>query len=177
MVLNATQLLKNLQPAVLPAGAPFGGSKPQAALESQSFDQLLSMAARGTVHSGRQVELGLEPTPPLSASQLERLASAADQAEAAGAKHALMLIDGRGFVLDVANRKLTAELSNASGAAVQGVDAALFVPNDHDALLGELLKPPGSGVIPSAVAKQIVAAQQKQSSQQNASSPKRAQAA
>src|SRR5436853_1681759 len=112
MPLNSAQLLKQLEPAVRPAIAPPGGVRPNAALESQSFDHLLSLASKGAIRSGRQIDVQCEVVPPLAASQLERLAAAADQAQASGAKHALMLIDGRGFVLDVHNRTLTAELSN-----------------------------------------------------------------
>src|SRR5687768_1214603 len=101
MVLSAAQLLRNLEPAIRPGGAgtltppPTRGTAP---LESQSFEQLLALAKSGGMASGRPVEFEFEVQPPLEAAQIDRLAQAADQAEAAGAKTALMLIDGRAFV-------------------------------------------------------------------------------
>jgi hypothetical protein len=126
-----------------------------AALETQSFDQLLSLASKGAVHSGRQIELAFEPLPPLESAQLERLAAAADQAQAAGAKRALMLIDGRGFVLDVASRTLIAELASDPAARLVNIDAAVFVANDDESIFDEALGPPVHSLIPPAVLKQI----------------------
>lgn len=129
MTMHSLQLLKQLEPAVRPAGPMSYGAKPQAALETQSFDQLLARARRGEIHSGRQIELAFEPAEPLHASQLERLAEAADQAESAGMSRALMVIDGRAFVLDVKNRTLSAEVPIGSENLVQQIDGAVFVGN------------------------------------------------
>jgi len=150
MSLNSAQLLKQLEPAVRPALAPASSARQNAALETQSFERLLSLASQGAIHSGRQIDVQCEAVPPLAASQLERLAAAADQAQAAGAKHALMLIDGRGFVLDVQNRALTAELSNDPASRLANIDAAMFVPGDDQARLDRVLGPPNSGVMPKA---------------------------
>jgi hypothetical protein len=158
MTIKSAQLLKRLDPAVRPNIAPArggaGGMRP--AFEAQSFDQLLSLASKGAVHSGRQIELGFDPSPPLDSSQLERLAAAADRAQAAGAKHALMMIDGRGFVLDVESRTLTSELSHDSTSSIVNIDAAVFVAADDEALSGDALSPP-SALMPQAVAKQLAA--------------------
>ena len=158
MSLNSAQLLKQLEPAVRPALAPASGARPNAALESQSFDRLLSLASKGAIHSGRQVSVQFDAVPPLAAAQLERLAAAADQAQAAGAKHALMLIDGRGFVLDVQTRTLTAELSNDPASRSANIDAAIFVPGADQGRLDDALGPPGSGMMPPSLAKQLQSA-------------------
>lgn len=155
MTVNASQLLKRLEPAVRPAAAPLERGSARHPLETQSFDQLLSLASRGALTSGRQVEVGFEARPPLEAAQLERLAAAADQAQAAGARNPLMLIDGRAFVMDVAQRRLTCEVSGASNPGVISVDAAFSVPSDGDARSLGAVGPPGPGVIPSSIAKQL----------------------
>jgi hypothetical protein len=152
---SSAQLLKQLEPAVRPGIAPAARSvRPGAPFEAQGFDQLLALAKQGQIHSGRQIETAFEPSPPLSAAQLERLASAADQAEAGGAKRALMLIDGRGFVMDVASRTLVSELNSDANAAVLDIDAAIHVPAELNASPGTL-KLPGDGFIPPSVFKQL----------------------
>ena len=128
MTAPSLQLLKRLEPAVRPGiSPPSFGVKAHAALETQSFDQLLAMARKGDIHSGRQIQLSFEPATPLQSSQLERLADAADQAESAGLARALMMIDGRAFVLDVKNRTLTTEIPIDSANLVQNLDGAVFV--------------------------------------------------
>src|SRR6267142_1940354 len=110
MAIDSTQLLKRLNPAVRPGMAGPSNSSAHKPIEQQSFDQLLRLASRGSICSGRQIEVGCELQPPLEAGQLERLASAADQAQAEGSSKALMLVDGRALILDVASRRIEAEL-------------------------------------------------------------------
>src|SRR5689334_13267949 len=100
MNVNASQLLKRLNPAVQPSFATSAASRGTTPIDQQSFEQLLASASGGGVISGRQVDVGCELQPPLEAEQLERLASAADQAEAAGSRRAVMVVDGRSLVVD-----------------------------------------------------------------------------
>lgn len=151
MAINSAQLLKLLEPAVRPGATRASTAPARAGFEHQSFDQMLAQVARGTVHSGRQIDVACDPAIPLEPSQLERMAVAADQAEAAGAKRALLLIDGRAFVLDVANRTLTTELSNDPATRLQNVDAAILVPGDDEALFGNLTPSSLSTIISSAI--------------------------
>lgn len=155
MTTNSAQLLRLLEPSVRPAfgqsGAMAGGGS--APLDQQSFAQLLGAASSGQIHSGRQIELACEPSPPLSASQMERLASAADVAEAAGARTAMMMIDGRGFVMDVQNRTITAEMSSSALARMAQVDLAMHVAADDESHFAGILPSPGSGVVPSSITK------------------------
>jgi hypothetical protein len=156
MVLSAAQLLKNLEPAIRPGAiTPPSSNRATAPLESQSFEQLLALAKSGQFSSGRPVELEFEVQPPLEPAQLDRLAQAADQAEAAGAKNALMLIDGRAFVLDVENRTLTAELSPAQANRMAMVDTAIVVEPDDSQDRGTIA-PPSAGILPSGIANQLV---------------------
>ena len=155
MSLHAAQLLKRLEPAIRPGSSPIPPTQPRGTIESQSFEQLLSLASQGAMPSGRQVDVAIDLNPPLDASQLERLAAAADQAEASGSTRALMLMDGRAFVVDLQSRSLVAELSASSQTSIQNVDAAIVVPGDEISTPGTM-SGPGAGVIPSAALQQIL---------------------
>jgi hypothetical protein len=126
--MNSIDLLRRLEPAVRPHAPPIAPQSP-GLFDAQPFEALLAQAFAGEMRSGRAVidhPSGLEP--PLERAQLERLALAADRAEAAGARRALMMIDGRALVLDVESRAIAAELSDRSPATVLSVDAAMLVP-------------------------------------------------
>ena len=153
MTVDSAHLLRRLEPAVRPAYAtPPPPQHPQPPLEGQSFDELLVRAQQGSVRSGRAVHWSggggaADPASPIDEQQLARLSAAADVAEAAGAKRALMLIDGRGVVLDVANRTLVAELADEGAVRAVKVDAAVNVPDpDHDSE-GPPATPPSPGLM------------------------------
>ena len=157
MALSAAQLLKGLEPAVRPIPlAPPHATSARATFESQSFGELLALAKSGGIDSGREVQLSFDAQPPLEQAQLDRLAQAADRAEAAGAQHALMMIDGRSFVLDVESRTLTAELSHASPVQAVNIDTVLFVEN-QDSSQGTVSLPlPSVGVMHSGIASKLI---------------------
>ncbi len=125
---DPTQLLRQLEPLVRPV--PHGASSPAAPLEGRSFEELLAQAQRGEVLSGRSVTVAFESTTALNEQQLARVSAAADLAEASGAQRALMLIDGRGLVLDVASRALSGELSG--GPPIIQTDTVVYVPGESD---------------------------------------------
>jgi len=158
MAIDPIQLLKKLEPAVRPASAPSTAGGPEAPLEQRSFDDLLSLVSTGSLHSGRPVTVagsaGLKES--LDGSQLDRLTAAADIAEAAGARQAVMLLDGRGLVLDVAARRLTAEVGPDPARPLMNIDAAVYVAGDDDEEdeLGSAAAPlPAAGLVPPAVAR------------------------
>jgi hypothetical protein len=155
MVLSAAQLLRNLEPAVRPGALVPPTVQPNVPLEAQSFDELLAQASKGKMASGRDVDVSFDAQPPLDSTQLKRLQKAADQAEAAGAKQALMMIDGRNFVLDVENRTLTAELSPRSPMQMVNIDTAIFVTDDDQTHGGVAIAPPSPGVLPPALSRQL----------------------
>ncbi len=111
-------LLRSLGSGVLPAGVP--GSAPVAGAQ---FEQLLARAQRGELRTGEgvQVEPGLGIS--LSDEQSARLAEAADRAAAAGARTAIVQLDGMLLKLDVASRRVTGEFRPQSGEVLTGVDA------------------------------------------------------
>jgi hypothetical protein len=159
MTTDPTIMLKRLEPAVRPAYAGAPGPGPAAPLERRPFDELLAQAAQGRLESGRPVSAA-DAAAALTGAELARLSAAADVAEAAGATRALLLLDGRGLVLDVATRSLGAELSADAASRVIGVDAAVFVAGG-EAPSAPALEPPG-GVAPPAVGRQLDAADQRQ---------------
>lgn len=156
MAADSLHLLRQLEPIVRPAYADAQPGKGTVPLEQQPFGELLASASAGLIESGRPVTAHAQATGRLDPAQLSRLASAADRAEAAGARQALLLVDGRGFVLDVANRQITAELSADSPATMFHLDTAMYVAGDGDA--GSVPLPPPGGVAPPAVARQLEAA-------------------
>jgi len=155
MTVNASQLLKRLNPAVQPSFSGGAASRGTTPIDQQSFEQLLSSASRGGIVSGRQVQVNGEVQPPLDAEQLERLASAADQAEASGSKRALMVVDGRSLVMDVGSRTIEAEVNDQRAAAAFCVDSAIRVAGDVSARSAPL-KYPSPGVLPPSIAKQFL---------------------
>ena len=148
MTTDPSILLKQLQPAVLPGYATTRPTGPSVPLEHQRFDTLLDQARQGLVESGRTVSAGDATAEPLTPDQVQRLSSAADLAEASGARTALLMMDGRGLVLDVPTRTLTAELGADTPSRVAHPDTAVYVPGDDEATA--TLPPPG-GVASRAV--------------------------
>jgi hypothetical protein len=122
-------LLQRLAPAVRPmTPRAVAARAAQPLFESRAFDELLEQAFSGQIHSGQPVQCACELESPLTAAQLQRLADAADRAEASGAQRALMMLDGRGFVLDVAARNIVAEMRPEDPRTVLHVDTAMVVP-------------------------------------------------
>ena len=158
MNVDPTQLLRQLEPAIRPGHVSTPPAPGRPGLADQSFDQLLALASSGSIESGRQVQLAFEPKETLDAQQIERLSTAADLAQASGARQAMMLIDGRGLMLDVEQRTVTAELSStAQSRLVSEIDAAIYVPGP-DEQETDPLRPPMTRMPPPEVARQIAAA-------------------
>ncbi len=155
MPIDPIQLLNRLDPARRTSSgrAPVG---PRPVFEERTFDDLLLLATSGRVTSDRPVDLGYEPDEAFTDEQLARLAAAADAASSAGATTALLLIDGRGVVLDVAGRRLDSELSGRATDEVVALDAAVYVRGPDDEGPETALPPPGGGVTPRGVASQFL---------------------
>jgi hypothetical protein len=145
---DSSFLLRKLEPAVAPSYLAPPARQPTAPLEQRPFDELLAEAQAGRLASGRTVSAGFD----LSPQELDRLAGAADVAEASGAKRAMLLFDGRALVLDVPTRTISGELSLSS--PIETLDAAVYVPAEGEQPPSRPLGPPGS-VAPRVVAEQI----------------------
>lgn len=98
-----------------------------AAAPGAAFADLLSRAQAGEIASERPVSISDDAAAAgvkLDAQQLARISAAADRAEVAGIRNALVLIDGQALTLDVANRTITGA-ATASGDAGPGVVAGI----------------------------------------------------
>ena len=123
MTIDPARLLKRLEPVVRPVSATGAVVNGRLPLESQGFDELLQLVSHGEMSSGAPVQVSDSITLALEEDQLDRLAAAADVAQAAGARRALALLDGRGLVLDVADRSVSEELTGDSSSASEAPDA------------------------------------------------------
>jgi len=118
------------------------------------------LASKGSLESGRQVNCLCDVKEPLDSEQIDRLSTAADRAEATGAQKVLMLMDGRGFVMDIAQRTVEAELSVEHQASIfKNIDTAVYVPAD-DEQPQSTLGPPGNRLAPPGILQQLEETQQ-----------------
>ncbi|MEX2219888.1 MAG: hypothetical protein WD749_14140 [Phycisphaerales bacterium] len=132
MSLPAIGLLKLL------AGAGASLARPGRAGAADSaggadFKALLEQARKGELASGREVTLASGCGVTLTDSQLQRLAAAADRAEAQGVGRAIVLIDGMAIRLDVSIREVTGAADLSAGGVLTDIDAVIGVPPDTGA--------------------------------------------
>jgi len=145
MTSSAASLLKLLGSGVLQDGASALRPQPTNDL-GIDFAELLRKAEAGEIGSGRPVSLAPRADVELTDAQLDRLAKAADAAEAAGATRALTLLDGQPLVLDVASRTVQGAMESLSSrigdhSVLTGVDAAIVVATESEG--GFITAPPG----------------------------------
>lgn len=163
MALDPLHLLRRLEPAVRPVAAAGRSAAPRPPLEAQGFDELLSLVSNGSVHSGRPVQAAPDFKLELTDDQLDRLAAAADVAEAAGASGALMLIDGRSIILDVRQRQLMQEVVATDAMRAIAVDAAVRIVSPDEAP-PRPLKLPGNGLAPAHLNQTTISPQRRDAS-------------
>lgn len=152
MSMSSAQLLKQLDPMIRPGSVQSNGPSSRRPVEQQGFDELLAAVSKGSIGSGEPVTASPSIDPPLSTEQLDRLAKAADLAQANGAARVMMMIDDRMVLVDVATRQVESELKQ--GQAFMAVDAVMRVRSDaaqesgHPAARG-----PSMGVLPPELAR------------------------
>jgi len=114
---GVTHLLKHLEPAVRPtvptSRADRRGGSAASRIDStdagyQPFQHLIELAIGGKLTTGRKV--AANPGIEISNEELSRIAAAADRAEAAGGRMAVVLIHGKGFILNVKRRRVIESL-------------------------------------------------------------------
>lgn len=116
------------------AGRAIAGTRPAQPTISNSdlaeldFDKLLNEARTGNIASGKGVVLGAEISAELTTEQLDRLTAAADQAAAHGAKTALVLMDGQGYLVNVESRQVERIVDEQSQSVLTEVDAVITAP-------------------------------------------------
>lgn len=96
-------------------------------VEHEGFEALLNKAKTGTISSGERVTEAKGAGVNLSPEQLDRLAVAADRAEAEGAQRALVLIDGKVLKLDVQTRTITGAADPAANGVHANYDTVITV--------------------------------------------------
>lgn len=125
MSTNVTDLLRQLAAGVR-LGSAVGSTPPSGvtgSVASGQFADLLRRAQAGELSSNRPVSIAADANVRLTDDQLAQVSLAADKAEVAGVRNALVLIGGRAFKLDVADRTITgaADLSAGVLAGIDGV--------------------------------------------------------
>lgn len=119
------------------------GRSPQPEQEGANFAKALDAAKEGELSSGRVIVSGPDLEIDLSSEQLQRLAHAADVAEAQGAQTAAVLIDGMVIKVDIESR-MAMRSTPVEGALMGDVDlvvaadAATQPAPSSDALLRRL---------------------------------------
>jgi len=103
---------------------PGEGAQPRTPVSEAGFAELLQRAQSDG--PSREVSIDRAAGVELSREQLARVAKAADQAEAAGAGVAAVLIDGMALKLDVLGRRI---LSKSDGVLTD-VDAVVAAPQE-----------------------------------------------
>lgn len=150
MTSAADSLLRRLAGVVAP-GPTRGAAGPEntpglagsaTATGAPAFAELFRQAQRGEVASGLNVSVSPRLKVDLSPQQLQRLSLAADKAQAAGLRHALVLIDGVPLKLDVVSRTVT-EVVNPSESVVRGIDGFVAVADANAEAAGQ-----ETGVLP-----------------------------
>lgn len=135
MTLNPLQLLKVLGSGIRPDGA--AAQSPNAPIENAGFDRLLQAARSGQFKNAQPLELRPELKGTLSGDQLQRLAPAADAAEAAGATRLLAIIDDKRVVIDILTRTIESVSDHEDGHILTGFDAVIRLapesPEDDEA--------------------------------------------
>ncbi|MGH7243680.1 MAG: hypothetical protein ACREJD_09715 [Phycisphaerales bacterium] len=146
--MGTNDLLRTLSSTILPPGVERrSGQTAQSPVQGQSFAELLAGTASGKLASGRGVNVLADSGVNLSSDQLARVGNAMDQAEAAGAQHALVMIDGMALKVDVGVRQVVAQVDPNKNAVMSGIDTVIQA-GDHTASAQKLTMP-SAGFHPS----------------------------
>lgn len=116
-----------------------------AAPGASDFSSMFSKARAGELSTGLPVTIARNTGLELSDDQLARLAPAADRAESAGARRALVLMDGRALEIDVATRQVTREHTLGDARVVTGIDSVIDLGGHTGTSLGLPVGTQGAG--------------------------------
>jgi hypothetical protein len=106
-----------------------GATLNPAQVAGADFTSLLQQARTGGMSSGRAVTVSSASGVKLSLDQLQRVADAADRAEAQGATRALVLIDGMALRVDLTARQVTNAVDLSKPGVTTGIDSIVSVPS------------------------------------------------
>ncbi|GEM_PF-2537554 len=142
---NGGPLFQSGQASGQPASAGLDANQSVGAM---SFDKLLEEARTGAAKGLSPVKIGKGVNIELTTDQLERIAAAADLAEANGADRAIVLVDGRALQVDITSRTIMGEAGGSRTASMPDVDAIVSAPVGADAQAdagsSAILPPPGA---------------------------------
>ena len=141
MSFDGDHLLKRLHPVVRPYGPEFPPRR-RGTLEGAGFDQLIEMASRGELASGRPVEAARLHQ--LDQDRLDRLSTACDALEAAGIERGAVLMEGRAFLMDVPSREILREVGREDAGSVESLAGVVRVlgPDETSPETSEPSRPP-----------------------------------
>lgn len=143
---ESVQLLRQLASGVrAPSPTPVSGQS--STVQAGDFSALLRQAQSGELVSNAPVSIARDAGVSLTEDQLAKLSIAADKAEAAGVRTALVLLDGQSVTLDVANRVVTGPAEYGEGGVLGGLDGVINLARPNGAAAGSaqvLPVPPGS---------------------------------
>lgn len=156
MSTEATELLRMLGGGAAGVGAASkirgvttqGGSAGSAGVENADFAELLQQAQSGTLSSGVQVSVGKDAGVSLSDTDLAMLTLAADKAEAAGIRRAVVLTGDQALIMDVQTRTIVGKADMKDGV-LSGIDGVIRVGAGGAGAEVEKTVPPPSGFIAS----------------------------
>lgn len=134
--MNGLDLMKKLGSGVMPAGLSGTPTTLGRADQGAMFESLLRGAFNTEESSGQTVSVSSAAGVTLSEEQLGRLSKAADKAEAAGAKSALIELDGAFYKLDVASRQITGVAVLNEASPLGSLDTVIRATNGSGAAGG-----------------------------------------
>jgi hypothetical protein len=126
MPLPVADMLKKLGSGVRPAGRVERGGGRGGSLTD--FAAMVDAAQRGTLASGRPVEIDRALDVELSAREQRLLELAADAAEAGGAASLVVVFAESALRVDVRERRATDSAADAPAGMIRGVDAVYVAP-------------------------------------------------
>lgn len=135
MTIDSVQLLARLAGvggigAVTGVGGVGSVQRPTPTQGGVPFADMLAQARRGEVSSGLAVSVAPASGVSLEPQQLDRIASAADMAQSAGADRVAVLLDDQTLELDVAARRVLGEVNLKPGTMLANIDAIIRAPEE-----------------------------------------------
>ncbi|MGE3106844.1 MAG: hypothetical protein AB7G11_05065 [Phycisphaerales bacterium] len=124
MTSESSQLLKMLGSGV--RAGPCSTTPAPANIDSAPFAELLKQAESGDLATHRRVCVESSAGIELTEAQSLALSAAADRAEAAGIRKALVMLDDQAFVLDVSTRSITGKAQFNQGV-LSGIDGVMKI--------------------------------------------------
>ena len=140
--------LLSLLGGVINAVRPDAPAPPANPIEGSTFAELLDQAKSGEISSDLDITVAADAGVELTEDQLARLAVAADQAQAAGASRAVVLIDGMALSFDVQSRRVTGTVPINEAGVYSGFDAIINAGDETKQAAAGTLPLPGQRATP-----------------------------